>query len=51
MHRLIEDLLALTRLDEGKIVLREDTIDIHMVIDKVYAEAQQLSRGQEICSE
>ena len=51
MHRLIEDLLALTRLDEGKIVLREDTIDIHMVIDKVYAQAQQLSRGQEIRSE
>ena len=48
MHRLVEDLLALTRLDEGKIILREDTIDIHTVIDKVYDQAQQLSHGQKI---
>jgi two-component system OmpR family sensor kinase len=51
MHRLVEDLLVLTRLDEGKMVLREDTIDIHTVIDKVYDQAQQLSHGQEIRSE
>jgi two-component system, OmpR family, sensor kinase len=48
MHRLVEDLLALTRLDEGKMVLREDTIDIHTVIERVYDHAQQLARGQEI---
>jgi two-component system OmpR family sensor kinase len=48
MNRLFEDLLALTRLDEGKIVLREDTIDLRAVIDKVYDQAQQLARGQEI---
>lgn len=48
MHRLVEDLLALTRLDEGKMVLREDTIDLRAVIDKVYDQAQQLAHGQEI---
>jgi two-component system OmpR family sensor kinase len=49
MNRLFEDLLALTRLDEGKIVLREDIIDLRTVIDKVYDQAQQLSHGQEVC--
>lgn len=48
MHRLVEDLLALTRLDEGKMVLRKDIIDIHTVIEKVYDQAQQLAHGQEI---
>ncbi len=48
MHRLVEDLLALTRLDEGKMVLRVDTIDVRPVIEKVYDQAQQLAHGQEI---
>ncbi len=48
MHRLVEDLLALTRLDEGKLVLRVETIDIRPVIEKVYDQAQQLAHGQEI---
>jgi two-component system OmpR family sensor kinase len=51
MHRLVEDLLALTRLDERKIVLREDTINVRTVIDKVYDQAQQLAHGQEILRE
>jgi len=51
MHRLVEDLLALTRLDEGKMVLREDTINVRTVIDKVYDQAQQLAHGQEILKE
>jgi two-component system OmpR family sensor kinase len=51
MHRLVEDLLALTRLDEGKIILRKDTINVHTVIDKVYDQAQQLAHGQEIRKE
>jgi two-component system OmpR family sensor kinase len=51
MHRLVEDLLALTRLDEGKMVLRVDTIDIRSVIEKVYDQAQQLAHSQEIHSE
>ena len=48
MHRLVEDLLALTRLDEGKMILREDTIDLRTVIEKIYDHAQQLAQGQEI---
>ena len=51
MHRLIEDLLALTRLDEGKIALREEAINVRTVIDKVYDQAQLLAHGQEIHSE
>src|SRR2546429_9752443 len=51
MHRLVEDLLVLTRLDEGKMVLREDTINVRTVIDKVYDQAQQLAHGQEILKE
>jgi len=48
MHRLVEDLLALTRLDEGKMVLREDTIDLRILIEKIYDHAQQLASGQDI---
>ena len=51
MHRLVEDLLALTRLDEGKMVLREESITVRTVIEKVYDQAQQLAQGQEICRE
>ena len=51
MHRLVEDLLALTRLDEGKMVLREESINVRTVIEKVYDQAQQLAHGQEIRSE
>jgi two-component system OmpR family sensor kinase len=51
MHRLVEDLLALTRLDEGKMILRVDTINVRTVIDKVYDQAQQLAHGQEIRKE
>src|ERR1700694_1709788 len=51
MHRLVEDLLALTRLDAGKMVLREDTLNVRTVIDKVYDQAQQLAHGQEIHKE
>lgn len=48
MHRLVEDLLVLTRLDEGKIVLREDNIQIDAVIRMVYDQAQHLACGQEL---
>jgi two-component system OmpR family sensor kinase len=50
MQRLVEDLLALTRLDEGKITLRVETINIRTIADKVYDQAQQLAYGQEIRS-
>ncbi len=48
MHRLVEDLLALTRLDEGQLKLREDAVNIREILDKVYNQAQQLSHGQKI---
>lgn len=48
MHRLVEELLVLTRLDEGKIVLREDCIQIDSVIQTVCDQAQHLARGQEL---
>ncbi len=48
MHRLVEDLLALTRLDEGKMILRVNTIDVRSVVEKVYEQAQQLAHGQEL---
>jgi two-component system, OmpR family, sensor kinase len=48
MHRLVEDLLVLTRLDEGKIVLRRDIIQVEPVISTVCSQAQYLARGQEL---
>jgi signal transduction histidine kinase len=51
MHRLVEDLLALTQLDTGRIMLREDIVHVDGVIHKVYEQAQHLSHGQELCCE
>ncbi len=48
MHRLVEDLLALTQLDTGKIMLREDVVHLEGVIHKVYEQAQHLSHGQNL---
>jgi len=48
MHQLVEDLLVLTRLDEGKIILRADSIQLDTVLQTVYDQAQLLARGQEI---
>ncbi len=48
MHRLVEDLLSLTRLDEGQLKLREDVVNVQEILDKVYNQAHQLSHGQEI---
>ena len=48
MHRLVEDLLVLTRLDEGKIVLRRDTIQVEPVIATICSQAEYLVHGQEV---
>ncbi len=48
MHRLVEDLLVLTRLDEGKIALRRDTIQVEPVITTICSQAEYLAHGQEI---
>ncbi|MGH2493124.1 MAG: sensor histidine kinase [Ktedonobacteraceae bacterium] len=49
MHRLVEDLLALTQLDTGKIALRENVVYVDGIIQKVYEQAQHLSNGQQLC--
>ncbi len=48
MHRLVEDLLALSQLDTGEIALREDIVHVDGFIQKVYELAQHLSNGQEL---
>ncbi|GLV56574.1 two-component sensor histidine kinase [Dictyobacter sp. S3.2.2.5] len=48
MHRLVEDLLALTRLDEHKLQFRQETIDIQKFTRTLYDQAQQLAHGQNI---
>jgi two-component system, OmpR family, sensor kinase len=48
MHQLVEDLLALTQLDTGKIALRENIVYVDGIIQKVYEQAQHLSNGQEL---
>jgi two-component system, OmpR family, sensor kinase len=50
MHRLVEDLLALTRLDEGRVMPRQERVDMGSVLEKIYEQALQLSRGQEVRS-
>jgi two-component system OmpR family sensor kinase len=48
MHRLVEDLLVLARLDENRIALREDHINLAEIVTRVYDQAQQLAHGQYI---
>jgi signal transduction histidine kinase len=48
MHRLVEDLLALAQLDTGRIALREDTVYVDGIIQRVYEQAQHLSTSQEL---
>lgn len=49
MHRMVEDLLALTRLDEGKLKLRKDTVVVETLLATVCEQAVHLAHGQEIC--
>ncbi|EFH85779.1 sensor histidine kinase [Ktedonobacter racemifer] len=48
MHRMVEDLLALTRLDEGRLVLRKDTVTVDTLLHTVCEQANHLAHGQEI---
>ncbi len=48
MHRLVEDLLALTQLDTGGIALRADIVRVEGVMRRVYEQAQHLAHGQEL---
>jgi signal transduction histidine kinase len=49
MQRLVADLLALTRLDEGRIRLRVEAIDVSLLVSEVVRQVQGLIGGQEIC--
>lgn len=48
MNRMVEDLLVLTRLDDGKIALRQEQIDVGMLLNTVYEQAELLAHGQEL---
>ncbi len=51
MQRLVEGLLALSRIDEGALVLRKEVINVDDVLDNVYEQAQRFASGQHICYE
>jgi two-component system, OmpR family, sensor kinase len=48
MRRLVEDLLTLTRIDEGRIALRLERIEVEPLIEDVTEQARQLAHGQEV---
>lgn len=51
MRRLVEDLLTLTRLDEGRANLRIGEVDAAAAVRDICDQAQRLSTGQEITCE
>jgi two-component system OmpR family sensor kinase len=48
MQRLVADLLVLSRLDEGQIRLREETLDMGALVQELAEQARHLARGQDI---
>jgi two-component system, OmpR family, sensor kinase len=48
MRRLVEDLLTLTRVDEGRVQLHSERIDVAQFCTELCEQAQQLSNGQTI---
>lgn len=46
MHRLVEDLLTLSRLESAQNPLREDLIDVPELVRSLYRDAQALSAGR-----
>jgi two-component system phosphate regulon sensor histidine kinase PhoR len=46
MHRLVEDLLTLSRLESAQNPLREEFVDIPALVRKLFAEAQAISAGR-----
>ncbi|HEX6122576.1 MAG TPA: ATP-binding protein [Ktedonobacterales bacterium] len=51
MRRLVEDLLTLTRLDEGRIQLRIERLAPGALLGTIAEQAEQLARGQEVRAE
>jgi two-component system OmpR family sensor kinase len=50
MHRMVEDLLALTRLDEGRLTLRKEVVAVDSLLETICEQAAHLTRGQELSS-
>jgi two-component system OmpR family sensor kinase len=48
MHRMVEDLLALNRLDERQITFRREKIDPAHLLTTICTQAEHLTRGQEL---
>ena len=48
MHRMVEDLLALTRLDEGRLTLRNEMMSVEPLLQTVCAQAEHLAHGQKL---
>jgi len=46
MESLVDDLLALSRLENEQNPLREETVDVRALIDDIYSECQLLSNGK-----
>ncbi len=46
MENLVEDMLHLTRLESIEYPLREETVDMHWLLEQVQAEGQALSGGR-----
>jgi two-component system, OmpR family, sensor kinase len=49
MQRLVADLLALTRLDDGRIELHVEAVDVSQLVNEVQEQIQGLLHGQELC--
>ncbi|HLG65621.1 MAG TPA: HAMP domain-containing sensor histidine kinase [Ktedonosporobacter sp.] len=49
MQHLVADLLALTRLDEGRVKLRVEAVDVSQLVNEVCEQMQRLLHGQELC--
>ena len=48
MQRLVADLLALTRLDEGRMKLRVEDVNVYALVNEVEKQIQGLVHGQEV---
>ncbi|MEO6022567.1 MAG: phosphate regulon sensor histidine kinase PhoR [Burkholderiales bacterium] len=46
MHRLVEDLLTLSQLENGPPLVEDETIDVAALINELKREAEQLSNGK-----
>lgn len=51
LRRMVEDLLTLTRLDEGRPDLRMRALDIGVVVEEIAEEARRLAAGQQVVCE